>query len=69
MVRWLILMVNQHFELLDGAPFINLDISQLEKKDLLDHWLNKYYFLGFGKNMLRKIVKIEQKLNKKKSFG
>ena len=48
------------FELLEGTPFINLDISQLEER-LQDHLHNKYYFLGFGKNMLRKIAKIKKK--------
>ena len=48
------------FELLDGAPFINLDISQLEERfarplaqQILLSWI--------WENMLRKIVKIEQK--------
>ncbi len=56
------------FELLDGALFITLDISQLEERfarplaqQILLSWI--------WENMLRKIVKIEQKLLRKESFS
>ena len=52
------------FELLDGTPFINLDISQLEERfarplaqQILLSWI--------WENMLRKIVKTKKKLQRK----
>ena len=52
------------FDLLDGAPFINLDISQLEERfarplaqQILLSWI--------GRNLLRKIVKIEKRQERK----
>lgn len=52
------------FELLDGVPFINLDISQLEERfarplaqQILLSWI--------WENMLKRIVKIKQKLLKR----
>ena len=40
---------------------MQLKACLLYTSDLQDHLHNKYYYLGFGKNMLRKIVKTDQK--------
>ena len=52
------------FDLLDGAPFINLDISQLEERfarplaqQILLSWI--------WEKLLRRIVKIEKRLLRK----
>ena len=62
--RWHTLMVNQHLNFWMVHHLLILTFHNW-KRDLQDLQHNRFCFLGFGKNMLRRIVKISQKLRKR----